>query len=55
MSLCRPVFSFADIGFADDTNLFFNSGSFTELFKKANEELHEIDFWLIANRLPGAL
>ena len=31
------------IMFADDTNLFFDSVLYTELFKKANEELHEID------------
>ena len=28
---------------ADDTNLFFNNVSHTELFKKTNEELHQVD------------
>ena len=37
--------------FADDTNSFFNNGSYTELFKKANEELHKFDSWLTANKL----
>ena len=37
--------------FADDTNLFFNHVSYTELFKKANEELHQVDSWLTANKL----
>ena len=36
---------------ADDTNLFFNNASYTELFKKANEELHQVDSWLTANKL----
>ena len=39
------------IMFADDTNLFFNHVSYTELFKKANEELHQVDSWLTANKL----
>ena len=39
--------------FADDANIFFDSGSFTELFKKKNEELQEVDSWLIANRLTS--
>ena len=37
--------------FADDTNLFFNNVSYTELFKKANEELYQVDSWLTANKL----
>ena len=39
------------IMFADDTNLFCNHVSYTELFKKANEELHEVDSQLTANKL----
>ena len=39
------------IMFADDTNLFFNNVSYTELFKNANEELHKVDFWFTANKL----
>ena len=35
--------------FADDTNLFFNNASYTELFKKANEEFHQVDSWLALN------
>ena len=37
--------------FADDTNLFFNNVSYTELIKKANEEFHKVDSWLTANKL----
>ena len=37
--------------FSDDTNLFFNNVSYTELFKKAYEELHKVDSWLTANKL----
>ena len=37
--------------FADNTNLFFNNVSYTEQFKKANEELHLVDSWLTANKL----
>ena len=37
--------------FADDTNLFFNNVSYTELFRKANEELHKVDSWLTSNKL----
>ena len=37
--------------FADDTDLFFNNVSYTELFKKSNEELHKVDSWLAANKL----
>ena len=37
--------------FADNTNLFFNNVSYTELFKKANEEWHEVDSWITANEL----
>ena len=36
---------------ADDTNLFFNNVSYTELFKKANEELQQVDSRLAANKL----
>ena len=36
---------------AYDRNLFFNNVSYTKLFKKANEELHKVDSWLIANKL----
>ena len=39
------------IMFADDKNLFFNNVSYTELFKKANEELHHVDSWLTAKKL----
>ena len=39
------------IMFANDPNLFFNNVSNTELFKKANEELHRVDSWIIANKL----
>ena len=39
------------IMFDDDTNLFFNNVSYTELFKKANAELHQVDSWLTANKL----
>ena len=39
------------IMFADDTNLLFNNVSYTKLFKKANEELHQVDSWLTANKL----
>ena len=39
------------IMFADDANLFFNHVSYTEPFKKANEELHQVDSWLTANKL----
>ena len=37
--------------FADNKNLFFNNVSYTELFKKANEELHQVDSRLAANKL----
>ena len=37
--------------FADDTNLFFNHVSYTELYKKANEELYQVNSWLTANKL----
>ena len=37
--------------FAHDTNLFFNNVSYTKLFKKANEELHQVDSRLTANKL----
>ena len=36
---------------ADDTNLFFNNVSYTELLKKSNKELHKVDSWLTANKL----
>ena len=39
------------IMFADDTNLFFNNVSYTELFEKANDKLHQVDSWLTANKL----
>ena len=39
------------IMFIDDTNLFFNSVLYTEVFKKANEELHEVNSWLTGNKL----
>ena len=39
------------IVFADDTNLFFNNVSYTELLKKANEDLHQDNSWLTANNL----
>ena len=39
------------IMFADDTNLFFNSNSYIELFKKANDELQKVTSWLAANML----
>ena len=39
------------IMFADDTNLFFNNKSYSELFRMANEELLEVSHWLAANRL----
>ena len=37
------------IMFANDTNLFFNNVSYTQLFQKANEEMHKVDSWLTAN------
>ena len=37
--------------FAHNTNLFFNNVSYSELFKKANEDLHKVDSWLTANKL----
>ena len=37
------------IMFADDTDLFFNSLSYTEPFRKANEILHKVDSWLTLN------
>ena len=39
------------IMFTEDTNLFFNHVSCTELFKKANEELHKVDSQLNAKNL----
>ena len=39
------------IMFTDDTNPFFNNVSYTELFKKQNEELYEVGFRLTANKL----
>ena len=39
------------IMFADDTNLFFNNVSYTELFKKANKELYQVGSWHTTNKL----
>ena len=39
--------------YADDTNLFFNNVSYTKLCKKANEELHQVDSQLTANKLTS--
>ena len=32
--------------FANDTNLLFNNVSCAELYKNANEEWHQVDYWL---------
>ena len=37
--------------YADDTNVFLKNKCYEELYKIANQELINIDNWLLANRL----
>ena len=39
------------LSFADDTSILINGNNATSIFEKGNHELHNVDNWLIANKL----
>ena len=38
--------------FANDTSVFFQNKNYHSLYAHAQENLHNIDLWMIANKLP---